>query len=143
DYRQHPFIFHARNRSEIEYGLRCQMSWPGRPTRLYANRSGYRNDSGEPRCHDVMTHAAEVADVDRYRASYEEFIDRCGVREMIASSSARITLGRVKDSLAAIDDKTLVEEEAVWRKSFAGTRFLKDLADRFEQLKTASAGEIT
>ena len=65
-----------------------------------------------------------------YLDSLEAFIDRCGIRELIAAARAEIGEEPIKTRIKAMHPDEISSNRNIWQRTFRGTRFLKLLEKR-------------
>ena len=65
-----------------------------------------------------------------YRDSLETFIDRCGIRELIAAARAEIGEEPINTRIKAMHPDEISRNRSIWSRTFRGTRFLKLLEKR-------------
>ncbi len=128
DYENQPFIFHLRNRSELEYALKCVRSWPGQKTSFYANRQGFNVPGRTKFIEDIFQRLAPLTFNDEYKSSHSEFVKKCQIGDLIEKSKP--SQEALDNIFRSIDVDVVASEEHVWRKSLRGTRFIEFLDKR-------------
>ena len=135
NFHEHPFIWHYRGRSELEYCFRCVQSWPGLPVSLYPNRQGFRVPSF-PQAQEYVDLLENIVPPEYY-LSLNEFINECKISHLIEAeilAKSATELIRVLDKLP---DQVIQKEQSIWRKSFTNTKFIDYFEKRLELIESS------
>ena len=127
------WVIHRHTRSELEYAAKLlhpdvnKQAIPFKP-----NRKGYLLPKESLKSRRLATkllgptHQPPQAYID----SLEAFIDRCSIRDLITAARAEIGEGPITNRINAMDPAQIRSNQAIWRHTFRGTRFLKLLEQR-------------
>ncbi len=127
------WVIHRHTRSELEYAAKLlhpdvnKKAIPFKP-----NRKGYLlpKESQESRQLATKllgpTHQPPQAYID----SFEAFIDRCSIRDLIKTARAEIGEEPIKNRIKTMDPAQIRSHKAIWTHTFRGTRFLQLLEQR-------------
>ena len=126
------WVIHRHTRSELEYAGKVLYPYANKQKQFKPNRKGYLlpKESVESRqlASNLLgpTHQPPKA----YLDSLEAFIDRCGIRELIAAARAEIGEEPIKTRIKAMHPDEISSNRNIWQRTFRGTRFLKLLEKR-------------
>ena len=126
------WVIHRHTRSELEYAGKVLYPYANKLKQFKPNRKGYLlpKESNESRqlASNLLgpTHQPPQA----YLDSLEAFIDRCGIRELIAAARAEIGEEPIKRRIKAMHPDVISNNRSIWQRTFRGTRFLKLLEQR-------------
>lgn len=133
DYSKHPWIYHIKSRSELEYSFRCINSWPGAQTFFYRNRGGYFRIDSAHEDRDLVNSLSDYTTFQGYIDELDNFKKKCGINYLIEKSIMRYSEETLIDRLQNIDIQVILDEKKIWRKSFSGTKYLKLLENRLDE----------
>ena len=127
------WVIHRHTRSELKYSAKLlhpdvnELTNPFKP-----NRTGYllREESMESRqlASNLLGHTHRPPQA--YLNSLEDFINRCGINELIHEARAEINEEKIKETIKAMNPNVIKTHRTVWQYTFRGTRFLKMLEQR-------------
>ncbi len=129
-YLEIPFIFHYRQRSALEYSLRCLRPWPESTQYFYTNREGYCNHLMESESTAVLRQLLSASSYEAYLASRVRFLQECDIHELTIEAQRALRTSAVEDMIRSIPRQAVIDERATWSRTFRGTPFL----DLLEQI---------
>ena len=127
------WVIHRHTRSELEYA--SKLLYPDvnkQAIPFKANRKGYvlPKESRSSRQLATQLFGPEHQPPQAYRDSLERFIDRCGLRDLIAAARSDIAEAPIRQRIDAMDPAQIHDNRSIWTRTFRGTRFLKLLEQR-------------
>jgi hypothetical protein len=130
NFNKHMWIYHIKNRSEIEYSFRCVDPWLGTQTKFYANRRGFYRKQEDNACIHFIASIKQSKTMNEYRRGLKEFISETNISCLIKKSSGRITHDNMLKRLEEFTDRDICNERKLWKQSFFGTRYIDILNQR-------------
>ena len=127
------WVIHRHTRSELEYASKLlhpdvnALDNPFKP-----NRGGYllREESADSRQLVTNLFGTSHQPPQAYLKSLEDFIDRCGIDDLITAARAEIDEELIKKLIETMNPDQTRRRQKVWKRTFRGTRFLKMLKQR-------------
>jgi hypothetical protein len=120
-------VLHYYSRSEVEYSTRCLVPYGNESKGFKHNRDGYATDRSASTSIDQNAAFLSSFNIASYHASLEEFKLSCGIQPFIDAATSKYAEGELLSRIHEIPLSHVAHEEKIWRRSFAGTRFLATL----------------
>lgn len=117
-------VLHYYSRSEVEYSARCLIPYGRKSKSFKHNRGGYATDKAGSSSIDQTADIFTSFDADEYYASLEKLKHCCGIKSLIDAATSRYSEEKLLNQIHDIPLNHVSDEETIWRRSFAGTRFL-------------------
>ena len=126
------WVIHRHTRSELEYAGKVLYPYANKQKQFKPNRKGYLlpKESEESRQLASNLLGPSHQPPQAYLDSLEAFIDRCGIRELIAAARAEIGEAPITQRIKAMHPDDISNNRSIWSRTFRGTRFLKLLEKR-------------
>ena len=127
------WVIHRHTRSELEYASKLlhpdvnDLENPFKP-----NRGGYllREENVESRQLATNLFGTTHQPPQAYLNSLEEFIDHCGIDELITTARAEIDEETINKRIQTMNPDLIRRRRMIWKRTFQGTRFLERLEQR-------------
>ena len=137
------WVIHRHTRSELEYAsklLHPDVNALDNPFKT--NRGGYllREESVESRQLATNLFGTSHQPPQAYLKSLEDFIDRCGINDLITAARAEIDEEPIKKRIETMNPDQIRRRQKVWKRTFRGTRFLKLLKQRLRENNIEQVG---
>ena len=127
------WVIHRHTRSELEYASKLLHPDVNALDNLFKpNRGGYflREESADSRQLATNLFGKSHQPPQAYLKSLEDFIDRCGIDDLITAARAEIDEELIKKRIETMNPDQIRRRHKVWKRTFRGTRFLKMLKQR-------------
>ena len=111
-------------------------------TPFKTNRGGYllREESVESRQLATNLFGTSHQPPQAYLKSLEDFIDHCGIDDLITAARAEIDEEPIKKRIETMNSDQIRRRQKVWKRTFRGTRFLKLLKQRLRENNIEQGG---